>query len=111
MDSCSCTREATAGLLEQSCRGMKPDSPLGQATFIRKKPIMSLDAGRNSLMKAHKNLQQRWLEVQLYWHDAVQKEFAEQHWEPLGPRIIGALAAVDRLGQVLLQMRRECSAM
>ena len=70
---------------------------------------MSLDAGRNSLMKAYKNLQERWLDVQRYWHDVVQKEFAEQHWEPLAPRVVGVLAAADRLGQVLQQMRRECS--
>jgi hypothetical protein len=70
---------------------------------------MSLDAGRNSLMKAYKNLQERWLDVQHYWYDAVQKEFAEQHWEPLAPRVVGMLAAADRLGQVLHRVQRECS--
>lgn len=70
---------------------------------------MSLDAGRGALTKAYKSLQERWLDVQRYWHDAVQKEFAEEHWEPLGPRVVGVLAASDRLGQILLQMERDCS--
>jgi len=70
---------------------------------------MSLDTGRNSLNKAHKILQERWLDVQRYWHDAVQKEFAEQHWEPLGPRVIDVLAAADRLGQTLNRVRQDCS--
>jgi len=70
---------------------------------------MSLDAGHNSLLKAYRNLQASWLEVQRHWHDVVQKEFAEQHWEPLEPRVVGVLAAADRLGQVLNRMRQECS--
>ena len=70
---------------------------------------MSLDTGRNNLMKAYKNLQERWLEVQRYWQDVVQKDFAERHWEPLGPRVVGVLAAADRLGQILQRVQRECS--
>jgi hypothetical protein len=70
---------------------------------------MSLDAGRNSLMKAYKNLQQRWFEVQRYWHDVVQKDFAERHWEPLEPSVVGVVAATDRLGQILVRIQQECS--
>jgi hypothetical protein len=70
---------------------------------------MSLDTGRRNLMKAYKGLQERWLDVQRYWHDVVQKEFAEEHWEPLGPRVVGVLAAADQLGQVLLSLQKDCS--
>jgi hypothetical protein len=70
---------------------------------------MALDAGRSNLTKAYKSLEERWLDVQRYWHDVVQKEFAEEHWEPLGPRVVSLLAATDRLGQVLLMMERDCS--
>ena len=44
-----------------------------------------------------------------YWYDSVQKEFTEQHWEPFTPRVVGLLAATDRLGQVLSRVQRECS--
>jgi hypothetical protein len=70
---------------------------------------MSLDAGRARLFSGYKTLQEQWGEVQLYWHDVVQKEFTEQHWEPLEPCVIRMLAAIDRLGQVLFQAKQDCS--
>ncbi len=70
---------------------------------------MNLDAGRNMMYKAHKTLGERWLSVQNDWHDTVQKDFARQHWEPLEPRVVGLLAAVDRLAQVLAKVKQECS--
>jgi hypothetical protein len=70
---------------------------------------MNLDAGRNSLYKSFKSLGQRWQDVQLVWHDVVQKDFSEKHWEPLEPCVGGVLAAVDRLSQVLARVHEECS--
>jgi len=70
---------------------------------------MNLDSGRNTLFKSYKSLGVRWSEVQLYWHDVVQKEFSEQHWEPLEPRVVAVLSAVDRLSQVLAKVQQECS--
>jgi hypothetical protein len=70
---------------------------------------MSLSTGRYQLYSALETLRLHWDDVRPRWSDAVRQVFEEQYWSEIEPRVNGALAAMDRLGQVLGQLRRECS--
>lgn len=70
---------------------------------------MSLDVGRYRLFSAHKTLNQHWDETRLVWNDSVRAEFAKEHLEPLEPIVLTTLGAIDRLAQVLVRLREECS--
>jgi hypothetical protein len=70
---------------------------------------VSLEAPRYKLYSALKVLQASWDEARDRWQDDVRQEFEEKHWNPLEPTVLAALAGIDRLSQVLLQVRRECS--
>ena len=69
---------------------------------------MSLDTGRYQLYSALKTLRERWDATLEHWQDAVQQDFAETFWQPLEDRTRGALAAIDRLAQVVVRVRQEC---
>ncbi len=72
---------------------------------------MRVDAGRSKLYSALKALQEQWEPVRDQWHDAVRVEFEEQILEPLIQHSREALQAIDRLGQLFMQLREECEAM
>ncbi len=69
---------------------------------------MSLDVGRYRLYSAHKALQERWDQTRLYWQDVVRQEFAKEYFAALEPCVVTALAAIDRLAQVLIRARNDC---
>jgi hypothetical protein len=69
---------------------------------------VSLSTGRYQLYSSMETLRAHWDEVRPRWSDAVRQDFEEQYWSEIEPRVNGALAAMDRLGQVLSQLRREC---
>jgi hypothetical protein len=69
---------------------------------------MRIDAGRGRLYEALKQLRRRWEDVEPLWTDAVRREFEEKVLEPLNLIADDALRAMDRLGQVFAQARREC---
>jgi hypothetical protein len=68
-----------------------------------------LSAGRYQLYSALETLCLHWDEVRPRWDDVIRQQFEEEYWNPLEPRVNAALAAMDRLGQVLVQLKRECS--
>lgn len=69
---------------------------------------MSLTASRGKLLTALKELRAQWEETRRRWHDPVAKRFEEQVWGQLEATTLGAIAAMDRLDQVLLRARSEC---
>ena len=70
---------------------------------------MKTDAGRGRLYDALQVIQRRWEEVEPHWNDAVQREFEEKIWTPMLLLSEEALRAMDRLNQVFVQARTECS--
>jgi hypothetical protein len=70
---------------------------------------MSLDTGRFKLFTALKTLQVHWDQTSMVWQDGVRREFVEHHFIHLEPGVHAALAAMDRLGQVLNRVKQECS--
>ncbi len=69
---------------------------------------MSLDAGRARLFSSWKTLQEHWEETKYRWQDVARKDFDEEYWQALAPRVVTALAAIDRLSQVIHQARQDC---
>jgi hypothetical protein len=70
---------------------------------------VSLEAPRYKLYSALKVARASWESAQERWQDVVRQDFEEKHWNVLEPTALATLAAIDRLSQVLLQVRRECS--
>ena len=70
---------------------------------------MSLDTGRYQLYAAMKSLRERWEQTQETWRDMIRRDFADDYWDPLEQRVQSALAAIDRLAQVMTRAREECS--
>ena len=58
---------------------------------------------------AQKVLRHRWDEVVEKWGDQIRAEFQERVWEPLDQYTSEGLRAMDRLGQILTECRRECT--
>jgi hypothetical protein len=70
---------------------------------------VSLSAGRYQLYAGLEALRLRWDDVRPRWNDAVRQDFEEEYWNDVEPRVNAALAAMDRLTQVLHQLKQECS--
>ena len=70
---------------------------------------MTLDTGRYQLYAAMKSLRERWEQTHETWRDAIRRQFTEDYWDPLELRVQSALAAIDRLAQVMNRAREECS--
>ncbi len=70
---------------------------------------MSLDTGRYQLYSTFKTLTAHWERTRQAWRDEVAKDFEEQTWALLERQVKTVLSATDRLGQIMVRARRECS--
>lgn len=71
---------------------------------------MKIDAGRGRLYDALQVIRSRWDEVEPHWTDAMRQEFEEKIWTPLVLLSEDVFRAIDRLSQVFVQARKECTA-
>jgi hypothetical protein len=69
---------------------------------------MSVVTGRAQLYQALKTLRARWDQTLRDWNDPVAREFEEKFLLPLDSATTSALSVMDRLTQVLEQIRQEC---
>ena len=69
---------------------------------------MSITVGHAQLQDALKELTIRWERVKHKWDDQKTREFEEDMVAPLKPKIKATLAALERVGSVVAQARREC---
>ena len=69
---------------------------------------MSVNTARSQIYTSLKDLRILWQQTQEQWNDVVAHEFEELFWNPLEGATITAVGALDRLEQILLQVRREC---
>jgi hypothetical protein len=60
------------------------------------------------LHNALKTVRPHWNEASFRWKDAVAREFEERYWNALEGGTLATLAALDRLEQVILQVRNDC---
>jgi len=69
---------------------------------------MTPGAGRGKLYLSLKELRRRWELTEPGWQDVVRQQFEDKLLTPLDEHTAAALRGIDRLTQVLVQMRQEC---
>lgn len=69
---------------------------------------MSVHEARGTLSKAFKELMTRWADVKASWDDVQSRQFEETYLRNLESDLRVAGAAMDQIGQLLNQARRDC---
>ena len=69
---------------------------------------MGVYEGRGQLAKAIKELMRQWAETKGQWEDAQSRAFEEKHLAPLESDLRTAASAMDHIGVLLGQMKRDC---
>jgi uncharacterized protein YukE len=69
---------------------------------------MGVHEARGTLAKAFKELMNRWADVRANWDDAQAEAFEETYLRNLEADLRTAGGAMDQIGQVLHQVRRDC---
>jgi hypothetical protein len=69
---------------------------------------MSVSTARGQIHAALKDLRLYWQRTRERWDDAVAHQFEERLWNPLEATTVNVLGTLDRLEQVLMQIRQEC---
>lgn len=69
---------------------------------------MSVATSRAQMYDSLKVLREQWHKVLNSWNDPVTKQFEEEYLQELESASVAALNAIDRLGQMLQQIRTEC---
>jgi hypothetical protein len=70
---------------------------------------MSLATGRFQIASAMKTLTVRWDITCMSWRDAVRHDFTKRYWNTLEGDLPQLLSAIDRLDQLIVQARQDCS--
>ena len=70
--------------------------------------LCDLSTGAGRIHRATKQLRDRWNEIQNEWNDVASKQFAEQHLQPLAPKMQQLLAAISELNEVVHTAESEC---
>ncbi len=69
---------------------------------------MKVGPGRTQLHSAMKTCTERWEQTRETWRDGVAADFEENCLQPLQADVESVLHALDRLGDVLAAMQRDC---
>jgi hypothetical protein len=69
---------------------------------------VSLETSRFQLFSALKTLRVRWDDTCRQWDDAVRRDFEKEFWNHVEPGVVTALAALDKLAQVIGRLKQEC---
>ena len=66
-------------------------------------------AGSSRLKQTIRVLRDHWLVTETTWGDAVRRRFQERHLDPLDPATDAAVIGLQKLADILDQVRRDCS--
>lgn len=66
-------------------------------------------AGATRLKQTIRALNDRWMLTEPTWSDDVRRRFEERHLAPLSPAVEAAVIGLQKLADVLDQVRRDCS--
>jgi hypothetical protein len=72
-------------------------------------PNAKVMAGSNRLKQALRALKDQWLITEPTWNDAVRTRFEERYLGPLDPAVDAAIIGMQKIAEVLDQVRRDCS--
>ena len=70
---------------------------------------MSVQNSRAAIAKAVQDLLVRWVQTRGEWDDSVAEQFEKQFLEPIQQDMKPAGTAMDTMGGLISQMRRDCS--
>ena len=66
-------------------------------------------AGSNRIKQTIRVLREHWLITEETWSDAVRRRFEERYLAPLDPATDAAVFGIQKMAEVLDQVRRDCS--
>jgi hypothetical protein len=66
-------------------------------------------SGSNRLKQTVRTLRDHWLITEATWGDSVRHRFEERYLAPLDPAVEAAVIGLQKLAEVLDQVRRDCS--
>lgn len=69
-----------------------------------------LSTGAGRIRHALEHLQTVWNESSAEWNDAVSRNFAERHLEPMVPQLKLALDAIGRMDLLIKEVERDCES-
>ena len=69
---------------------------------------MSLLSARGQMKAALTQLMVSWEQSRTYWNDPVSRGFERDYLLPLEPSARAAMAAMDKMADLLAKARREC---
>jgi len=69
---------------------------------------MGVHESRGNLAKAYKELMLRWSDTRAAWDDVRAEEFEKQYLQQLESDLKAAGSAMDQMGILLHQIRRDC---
>jgi hypothetical protein len=72
-------------------------------------PNAKVLAGSNRLKQGLRALKDQWLITEATWSDTVRTRFEERHLAPLDPAVDAAIGGMQKIAEVLDQVRRDCS--
>ena len=68
-----------------------------------------LSPAQGKLNLALKNLIPRWEDTKTVWKDGVARGFEKGHYDDLTQKSLTAVSAMQRLGNIMHQVYRDCS--
>lgn len=65
--------------------------------------------GSNRLKQTMRALKDQWLITAATWSDKVRRKFEDRYLGPLDPAVDAAVSGMQKMAEVLDQVRRDCS--
>ena len=72
-------------------------------------PNARVMAGSTRLKQTVRALKDQWLVTEESWGDSVRRRFEERYLAPLEPAVDSAINGMQKIAEVLDQVRRDCS--
>ena len=72
-------------------------------------PNAKVMAGSTRLNQTVRALKDQWLITEATWGDSVRQRFEERYLAPLEPAVDSAINGMQKIAEVLDQVRRDCS--
>ena len=72
-------------------------------------PNAKVLAGSNRLKQTMRALKDQWLITEATWSDTVRRRFEDRYLGPLDPAVDAAVNGMQKIAEVLDQVRRDCS--
>jgi len=66
-------------------------------------------AGSTRLAQTIRSIRDQWLITEATWSDSARQRFEERYLAPLDPAVDSAINGLQKIAEVLDQVRRDCS--